>query len=196
MANPKVVFKAVSVLAASFGREATELTYEAYRLGLADLTDEQVNAACGRAVRECEFMPPPAVLRKLAGCQSQADLPALAWQDFMRATTLGPYRHVDFADRAINATVRNLGGWVQMFDRLTDAESEKWLRKEFLDAYEVLARRECGGEEGAPLRGLLEVERDAKGKMVDPTPIKIRASYSVAARIGATKQALIGVKTA
>ena len=54
-------------LASAFNRDVDEATAEAYWIGLNDLTLEQVGLAVTSAIRQCKWMPAPAMLRELVG---------------------------------------------------------------------------------------------------------------------------------
>jgi hypothetical protein len=172
MATSETIARVVSLLCEAYGRKPTEATFSVYKLALSDVTDAELNTAAGRASRECRFMPTPAELRQLAGCATNDDRAVLAWAAVERSFALGPYRHVSFDDGCINATIRNLGGWPTFLARLTDAEAEKWLRKEFLATYAALSRVALGDEEMAALPGLAEVQV-VQGKLGAPVPSRI-----------------------
>lgn len=190
MASERTVVKCVTLLAEAFGRKTTGATFEVYSIALGDLTDEQVDAASTRAARTCRFMPSPAELRQLAGVLTDDDRAVVAWGHVERSIRLGPYAHVDFDDRAINATVRSLGGWVVFLARFTGAEAEKWVRHEFLKAYASWCRAGVGDELGAILPGLCEAS--VAGGKVAPPRIEFVATGLAPQnqpRIGSTKAA-------
>lgn len=144
------VVTAVGVLAETFGRKVTEATLSAYTIGLGGLTPQQVEAATGKALRSCKFMPTPAELRELAGELKLTDRAEIAWACFERAVTQhGGYRSVCFDDPAINATVQSLGGWSACCE-MPAHEFDSFLRPKFLKAYEANARagRGCGAMAG------------------------------------------------
>ena len=73
-----------------------------YVAALEDMTDEQLDTALGRAMKEAQHMPRPAELRKLAGagCDPEAEaLEALA-QVRRAIGAHGRYESVDFEDKA------------------------------------------------------------------------------------------------
>lgn len=178
MASNQIICKCVALLAEAFGRKTTPATFEVYAIALADLTDQQVNAAATIAAGRCRFMPTPAELREFAGVVSTDDRGIIAWQAVERAIPLGPYKHVCFDDPCVNAAIRNLGGWVTFLARLTDAEGEKWLRVEFLKAYAAFYRSGVGDEAGAPLPGLLECEA-IDGQLCQPQPVNVTTGLEV-----------------
>ena len=160
---------AISALAAAFGREADQPTFQAYRWGLDGMPIEAIEKACIMAIRESKFMPTPAELRELGGEVSSKSIGLLAWQSFCQAVRKhGGNYSVDFDDRTINAVVRNLGGW-QAITLLEGEEFTKWLRMRFLDAYEKLGRLKLDGEQVAPLIG----ELDSNNRFTKSEPIRI-----------------------
>lgn len=158
---------AIGALAATFGVEATEPLILGYWLGLSDMDLRDLQRAVSRAVRECQFMPRPLELRQLAGEDSPDTAALVAWGDVERAIGLGPYKHVDFTDKIINAVIRNMGGWPAFIGRLVNAEAEKWTRVEFLKCYTAFSKRGVNGEACEPLPGLSE-QSVVAGKIVEP----------------------------
>lgn len=173
------VARAVVALAEAFGRKASETTVETYRIGLRGLSDAEIEAATAAALQECEFMPPPAVLRRLAGSgkASTLDLAISAWGDVERAFPVGAYKWVDFDDPIINAVIRHLGGWVAMFDQCGTSEKEKWYRHEFVKVYQSFAANGISEEACRPLQGINQGERvrlvNGKVMIQEPTPKRI-----------------------
>lgn len=178
MASTEVVGKCVALLCEAFGRKPTPATFEVYSIGLADLTDDQVNAAATKAAGRCKWMPTPAELREFAGVVTADDRAIIAWHAVEQAIPLGPYKHVSFDDPCVNAAIRNLGGWVTFLARLTSADQEKWLRQEFLKTYASFYRAGVGDEAGAPLPGLMECEA-IDGRLVEPQPVIVATGLEV-----------------
>jgi len=183
---------AIGALFASFGQDATQATLQGYWLGLSDLTIGQVETAVAKSIRERKFVPRPVELRELVGAhQSDDDTAIAAWSDVLRAVRLGPYKHIDFQDKLCNAVVRNLGGWVTFLERFSDAESEKWVRLDFVKCYKSFAKSGVSGELIEPLAGLAEREvidgqlclpvlRTIACDAVRSVPPRITESYSFA----------------
>lgn len=165
---------AIGAMLETFGQEATKARLHGYWLGLRSLPIESVEEAVARVLETCgdKFPPPPAKLRETASGGSTEDMAISAWNDVQKAIPLGPYRHVDFQDRVINATIRSLGGWPAMFDRLVDADSEHWYRVGFLKAYAALRRSGVDGEVSRPLAGLSEAQV-CDGRLIQPVPKRI-----------------------
>lgn len=150
-------------LAANFRQDCDEATLEAYRIGLGDLPIEDIERAVGRAIRQKTFMPPAAELRELAGVLKPADRALKAWEAFRRAHRIhGPYVSVAFDDPLITATIRNLGGWVQIDERL-EVDDEKWIRKDFERVYASFAETGVAPSQCLPLAGICELENKRNG---------------------------------
>lgn len=164
---------AIGALFASFGQDATQAIMQGYWLGLNDLELGQVQQSVAMALKRCKFLPKPAELRELIGENlSEDDCALAAWGDVLKAVCLGPYKHIDFDDKLCNAVIRNLGGWVTFLERFSDAESEKWLRLDFVKCYKSFAKSGVSGELIEPLAGLAEREV-INGQLSLPVPRKI-----------------------
>lgn len=156
-----------------FGMEMTRGKLHGYWLGLCDLPIASVQRAVARAVRTSDHLPLPVQLRRLAGGDATPEARAIAaWDDVLKATTCGAYAHLDFQDRIINATIRNLGGWPNFLGRFTDAKAEEWARKEFLAAYRAFASSVPSEDALRPLSGLGEATV-ADGRIVPVEPCVI-----------------------
>lgn len=159
---------AIAAMAATFRQEGTEAIYEGYWVGLSDLDWPAVKLAVTRAIRECEFMPSAAELRKKAGAISPADRAIKAWDALNKAVTrYGYYDSVDFDDKLINATVRSMGGWMRLSERYK-TDDEKWIRKDFERIYESLMRSGVSAEAIGPLLGFHE--QNNRGRYDDHVP--------------------------
>lgn len=164
---------AVGAMLESFGVEATKAILHGYWLGLNDLTISQIETAVSLALRRLKFVPKPFELRELLGLVITNDSRAeAAWSDVHRAIPFGPYKHVDFDDKLVNATIRNLGGWVTFLDRFQDSESEKWARLDFMKCYKAFANSGVTGDLIKPLAGLSQAEV-VSGSVASPVPKRI-----------------------
>jgi hypothetical protein len=176
---------AVGAMVEAFGQEATSAVLHGYWLGLSDLTIDQVQLAVSQALRSSKFLPKPVELREFVTGSTDAESLAMnAWGEALKSVSLGPYRHVDFEDKTINAVVRSMGGWPMFVDRFRDTESEKWTRIEFIKGYKAYASRPVSEEATAALPGLNQFEHGRH----DSKPVPIRIACSDAPRL-----ALIGV---
>ena len=149
-----------------------------YVAALEDMTDEQLDTALGRAMKEAQHMPRPAELRKLAGagCDPEAEaLEALA-QVRRAIGAHGRYESVDFEDKAINAALRNLGGWIAACE-LSEDEWTRFKAREFKQAYTTLRNAGCGEDTARYLPGITERQwQSVHGDK--PKPVLIEASKS------------------
>ncbi len=191
----KAFATAIGALAVVYRREADQTLLEAYWMFLKELDLRQIQTAVAEAGRTLEFMPTPSELRSLAGIISPSQRAVYAYATVLRGVPeIGSYRSVDFEDRAINATVRFLGGWPSVLARLAaDETEEKWARQEFLKTYAVLAQRPVGDEAGAPCEGLSQctVTRDG---VSPPIPRFIACPDSVAAEDRGRQAGKLGQK--
>lgn len=169
----QAIQRSLLALFATFGSEPTADLIRGYVIGIGDLSPEKIQEAVFRAIRECEHLPRPAELRRLAGeCNDPEALAVAAWGDVLRAVPLGAWKSISFDDVTINAAIRNLGGWPNVIERFAGAEDEKWLRIEFVRTYKSLASRGIDGDACRPLPGLSE-KQVAGGRIVDPAPVLI-----------------------
>lgn len=166
---------AIGALCETFGQQATKPILHGYWLGLQDLELTDVQRAVAVSIRSATSLPKPVELRRFAGEQTNEQKAIAAWGDVLRAVALGPYKHIDFQDRLINAAIRNLGGWPTFCGRFTDEESEKWIRLEFIKAYQVFSAGGVGGEVCEPLPGLSQAT-SVGGNMCAPIPRLIECS--------------------
>jgi hypothetical protein len=111
-------------------------------------------------------MPTPGILRAMAGfgeapAEERADM---AFAALRRAVgRVGHWSSPSFDDPLLNATVRNLGGWLRVCD-LDIQQFETWYRKDFLRIYAMFSRASgLSKDDVAPLLGDSEAENVAKG---------------------------------
>lgn len=180
----------VAVLGEAFRQSITDVTIRAYHLALSDVPIAAVERAAVQAMRDCKFMPTAKELRDLATGTSAESRPMLAWTALMRVP-FDPYRHVDFDDPLVNATIRSLGGWPTFIERFTDAEAEKWARKEFLETYARLAASNVSGDLCRPLPGLATGRRLVRdGEILPPLVHRIELGIAIPPRLNQTTPAL------
>jgi hypothetical protein len=142
------VHRAISVLCEGLpgNKKPTDVTFAAYELGLAGLTPAQIDRATTISLQRCKFLPPPVELREFVGADGASfeSMAERAWLTLTQAVQrLGPDASVNFADGAINATLRLHGGWIRVCELQRD-EFEKWFRKDFVKTYVGLCRDGCG----------------------------------------------------
>jgi len=147
------IARRIAMLADGFGKKTTATMLAMYSAALSDLDMKAVEKAISRAIQECKFFPSAAELRELSGVITMADRVMAAWNTFSKALVIhNHYSTVDFEDKAINATVRHLGGWIRA-SGLSGDELEKWYRKDFEKAYLRIAERGASAEQCLPLEG-------------------------------------------
>ncbi len=157
--------KLMTILAAAFRQEADKPTLEAYSIGLSDVPIEAIDTAVKRAIHGSKFFPSVAELRELAGEMKPEARAIKAWDAFCKGRdSYGYYTTVDFDDPVINATVRNLGGWMAVDDRL-DEEGDKWFRKDFERVYVALMSSGVSASEAMPLIGFHEQSNRFLGQL-------------------------------
>lgn len=146
MASERKIAAVVAMLCEAFSRKPTVATFKAYEIGLAGVSDEQLNAAANAVLADTgEFMPTPGQLRALSqtgGCgyEAQADS---AWATLCRAIDkYGGGRSINFRDAVINATIRFMGGWEYICERPKE-DFEVWTKKAFLETYVRFMRCGC-----------------------------------------------------
>jgi len=157
-ASDKIAFREiVESLFSAFDKEATKQLFLAYWWGLQDMQLADIQRAAVLAMQRCKFMPKPVELRELVEGSSEARA-ELAWMDAQSAVSLGAYKHIAFRDVTINAVIRALGGWPAFVWRFTDATEEKWIRGEFLRAYQRLHGQVLSDEAYAYLPGETQMQ--------------------------------------
>lgn len=121
----------------SIGRRLSPTGLQFWVAAFADLKPQQVREALLRFSRESTEFPSPAAVRKyagLAGLITAEDRSDVAWRVVRRCiSSIGGYESVDFDDPAINAAIRDIGGWVQLCD--TPTSDLTWKEKDFKRAY-------------------------------------------------------------
>ncbi len=155
----------MTILASAYHQEADRATLEAYSIGLSDVPITAIETAVYRAIRGSTFFPSVAELRELAGEMKPEARAIKAWDAFCKARgSYGYYVTVDFDDPVINATVRNLGGWMAVDDRI-DEEGDKWVRKDFERVYMALMSSGVSASEAMPLIGFHEQNNRFLGQL-------------------------------
>lgn len=143
-------------LGETFGVTLSSAQFMGYSMGLEGIAIEDVERAVGQAIRTLKFMPKPAELREMAGELTPATRAVMAWGVVKRAVhSVGAYGSPDFDDLVVNATIRNLGGWVDFCGR-DAATFETFTRKDFERVYAQLADKAhlLGSDTTAHLKGI------------------------------------------
>jgi len=133
-----------------FGRTFTRQLQEIYWHALADLSDEDFEAACTRALRECTQFPSPAELLERAPARPKSDLELLAARTFQlilrhpKRNDSGTlyWREQDLAERYGRAAGEAfvIAGATGGFRAAMDPERERFIRRDFIAAFIRLAK--------------------------------------------------------
>jgi len=160
------------LLAATYDKIATEDIIEAYWGALKDLRLVEVQSAAQEARKTLEWWPKPAQLRKLAKDEVEpGHRAAIAWRAVRKALAeQGTYCSVNFDDPVVNATIRNLGGWVALGQK-ESKDFDIWTRKEFERIYQAIYATGVTEESGAYLTGITEHENGGRYELKAPTPV-------------------------
>lgn len=130
-------------LCALYGKEFSNHLLSAYKIGLRDLSVEEIKCATATAMAECTFMPKPVELRKLRygdvmSPQVRADI---AWTELESAVvSVGGNYSVTFEDPFTAEAVRALGGWISVCN-VPPREFDVFLRREFCRIYSGFVER-------------------------------------------------------
>ena len=166
----------IATLAEMFNRKMSPVSNRGYWMGLSDLELPQLEIAAELAIRRCKFMPSVQELREFAGDAPEETRATKAWDEFLGAVqSHGPYKHVDFEDGIINATVRNLGGWPEFISRLSNSQEEKWARLDFIKTYSKFFRSGINGEVAKALPGFAQ-KQVIDGELREVKPVRIASS--------------------
>lgn len=153
----------INALAAQYRVEPNPPMLTGYWMGLSDLSLDAVNRAATEALRTSEFMPTVAKIRELAGILNPNDRAVIAWRALSKAMVKhGYYDSIEFDDPILNATIRNLGGWIEWAER-SEREDKTWLRKDFDRIYVSLCRTGVSKLEGGSLTGFFDRDNALRG---------------------------------
>jgi len=154
----------IQTVADAFGKVASEQFLHVYWLALSDLDAAAFERGVTGALKASRFMPTPADIRLHSGGLTSTARTSRAWDALILAIRKhGAYASVDFDDPAVNAAVRNLGGW-QRLCSLDSEELSKWIRKDFAAAYEGYVQCGVPADQGRYLVGIHEASSLAAPK--------------------------------
>lgn len=157
---------AINVLATAFERELDEPLLEAYWMALDDLPIDVIERAVKRSIRELEYFPKPAQLRKLEAPMKAEHRAVVAWRVVSKtAASTGAYASVSFDDPVTNATIRNMGGWHWLCERPAK-DFDVWVRKDFERIYRALYESGVNGDSCKHLPGRTERDNIGSGPEV------------------------------
>lgn len=187
---------AITAMLETFGQESTPARLLGYWMGLRDFTLSQIENSVCSCLRTATRLPVPADLRAIISGGSSSELAITAWSDVQCAANASYMKDLDFEDRIINAVIRNLGGRWNFFERLNaSAESEKWLRLDFIKAYAVFAQEIPSDEAISPLIGQA-THGLVSGRMHNPRIDFIKCDEKRAALTSSLRSAAIANGTA
>lgn len=162
--------KPMALLAAAIGKPISEATLRAWFLVLGHLTPEQLQNGIVRTLRTHEFSGLPAiglVLRNSGAVETElavSDRAAVAWSCIRAAMSRhGAYATVSFDDPIVTATIRGLGGWVNLCATESGDRFDVWLRKDFERLYGALCQIGVEASATEPLAGLIDIANVATG---------------------------------
>lgn len=166
----------MTILASTFNRELDEAGLTGYMMGMEDIPVSCIRTAVSRAIREQKFMPSVAELRRLAGEMDSEARAITAWACVRdQIAKVGGYRSITFTDAAINATIRQLGGWVHLCEQTTDT-LDKTISHQFRKSYQALVQYGVSEELAAPLFGICDQQNGHRGlRDMGPALVTINA---------------------
>ena len=153
--------RTIEAMCATYGKEATAALLQGYWLGLKTLPLSAVEAAVERAIGECQHMPRPVELKRLAGVPSWEQMAGAEWCVVVQALRSWGDDPVVFDDARTHAAVGRLG-WRRLGQ--VSADELVWERKRFIEAWVHCA------ETGAP-----DDPAPHSGRFRDDTPHRIPA---------------------
>ena len=155
---------------ASMSGKLPEATIRVYAAALGDLTYVQVRSAMDRVVRESNYWPSVAEIRKAAGEQDSA---VLAWAGLRRAAAdVGAWESPTVADGVAVTALEAIGLSWGDFCAMPDGAASHTRRQEFIAAYGRLRPSTAGPRR---LAGLAE----AQSGYVPGQEVRLTAGWNV-----------------
>jgi len=128
----------MTALCTAFGKELDEAILEAYWMALEDMPLDEFKQGSKKCLQEEEWMPKPGAIRRSAGILSPDARAMVAFECVRKSiATHGAYVSVNFDDPVITATIRNMGGWIELCQLPTD-KFNTFTRKDFEKIYKTL----------------------------------------------------------
>lgn len=130
-----------------FGKNHSKTIIEIYFKSLQDLSIDQFQMVCLKAIQKGRFFPKITELRDFAGVDQDAiekDKPLLAWLAFRESIkTFGPAFHNNgkLSDPVIYRVVRMLGGMERI--RMWTENEMPFRQKDFIEYYELAERHDA-----------------------------------------------------
>ena len=146
----------MTALCTAFGKELDEAILEAYWMALEDMPLDEFKQGSKKCLQEEEWMPKPGAIRRSAGALTPESRSVLAFETMSRAISeQGAYASVCFDDPLINATIRNMGGWLELCNSPAD-KFNGLIRRDFERIYKALLESGIREESGRYLPGMHE----------------------------------------
>lgn len=171
MKNEKLRFAAViEQLGVVYQTAISDELLRSYWQSLKDVPIDDLERAAAAHIALQKWFPKVCELR----CVDAVADSVRAWDSAILAIHQhGMYRHVDFEDAVVNATIRHLGGWPEFC--AMDPRQESWIRKEFLKTYQALARSGISSEQGAALPGISDANQVVRSNgLIESTSVIVR----------------------
>ena len=172
------IVTALVALASAWGVTLHDDRIKMYLVGLEDLSVENIQVGCTRALRECRFFPSVSDIRQLA-IGTIEDRALLAITELQRgAADVGAWSSATIGDSvAAMALLSVFGSWAGFCEQCCEGPAWAAKRQEFLAAYRRQERVlvETGGERHTvTLPGLAEkCEAKALAGVLSPSPLSI-----------------------
>lgn len=150
--KPKFV-EVMNALACSCRHTLTDMQVELYWLGSSDITMADFKTAASRLIGGRWFPSLEELRAAMPGSLTFEERSHLAWSQVLSTIQAHGYTaSIDFEDKAINAAIASMGGWVQ----LCQSDSE-WIQRfapsQFKKLYVVFLSGGVPGDLGKPLSG-------------------------------------------
>jgi hypothetical protein len=140
--DDKIFVAALATLSETFARPLGDGAVEGYRIGLSDLSNDQLRQAMARALRESKFMPTPKELRDYVEGPTRIT-GAMQWAHVRKTMDkLDIYGSPDFGP-AVNAVVHALGGWKVLCEK--SIPDLVWIQKDFERLYTEFSVKDLSG---------------------------------------------------
>ncbi len=156
----------VGLMAVAFDKAISKPLLEIYFKILEKYEVEQVKNAIEKAMEQLKWFPKPAeIIEFIGGGPNKLEDFAQVQADLVINTIrkIGSYQSVEFKDPVTTAVIQqSFGGWIKMCLELTET-SEKWFRKDFVNAYHAYFRQ--GIKINGHLAGLIETDNMTRGHL-------------------------------
>ena len=142
---------ALTVVAALYNHSISSEVMKIYYEVLKQFEIKDIKKALARHVETSKFFPKPSEIIEIINPPEDLDLKAEgAWLKLREGIREhGYYNSIEFDDPVIHSVIRSMGGW----PRVSDREQDTWMKKEFIDTYKILLRKDSHPER---ILGVLE----------------------------------------